>query len=121
MDLWGSASCLRTAVPFVEADAAQARLTQRHERAIVDQAAEVWGLAVTHDLARVADRLEIARDDLVELLDRPRDAAAAPAERERRADDQRPPPAMAGRITIVSLSETPVSRPWSTRTSSSLR
>ena len=36
-------------------------------------------------------------------------------------DDQRLPPAMAGRITIVSLSETPVSRPWSTRTSSSLR
>ena len=32
------------------------------------------------------------------------------------------PPAMAGKITIVSLSETPVSsRPWSTRTSSSLK
>jgi hypothetical protein len=38
-----------------------------------------------------------------------------------RADVQRLPPAMAGRITIVSLSETPVSSPWSTRTSSSLR
>jgi len=53
-------------VPFVEANAAEARLAQRHERAIVDQAAEVSGLAVTHDLARVADRLEIAGDDLVE-------------------------------------------------------
>src|SRR5436190_24293621 len=50
MDGWESASCLRTPVPFVEADATQARLTQRHERAIVDQAAEVSGLAVAHDL-----------------------------------------------------------------------
>jgi hypothetical protein len=36
-------------------------------------------------------------------------------------DDQRLPPAIAGRITIVSLSETLVSSPWSTRTSSSFR
>ena len=40
--------------------------------------------------------------------------------REARAD-QLQPPAIAGRITIVSLSATLVSRPSSTRTSSSLR
>jgi len=39
----------------------------------------------------------------------------------REPDDQRSPPAMAGRITIVSLSLTLVPRPSSTRTSSSLR
>ena len=38
-----------------------------------------------------------------------------------RRPDQRAPPAIAGRITIVSLSDTPVSSPSSTRTSSSLR
>src|SRR5258708_30929335 len=52
--------------PFVEADAAEARLAQRHERALLDPAAEVSGLAVAHDLTRVADRLQIAGDDLVE-------------------------------------------------------
>src|SRR5215204_1051535 len=36
-------------------------------------------------------------------------------------DDQRLPPAIAGRMTTVSLSDTPVSSPWSTRTSSSFR
>ena len=39
----------------------------------------------------------------------------------RAADDQRAPPAIAGRITIVSLSATLVSSPSSTRTSSSFR
>jgi hypothetical protein len=36
-------------------------------------------------------------------------------------DDQWLPPAIAGRITTVSPSDTLVSRPWSTRTSSSFR
>jgi hypothetical protein len=45
---------------------AEARFAQRHERALLDAAAEVSGLGVTHDLARVADRLQIAGDDFVE-------------------------------------------------------
>ena len=60
------AAGLRAAEPFVEADAAEARLAQRHERVLLDPAAAVSGLGVPHDLARVADRLEIAGDDLVE-------------------------------------------------------
>ena len=62
----GSGACLRAVEPFVEADAAEARFAQRHERAFLDPAAEISGLGVAHDLARVADRLEIAGDDLVE-------------------------------------------------------
>src|SRR5262247_3911929 len=52
--------------PFVETDAAEARFTQRHERALLDAAAVVSGLGVTHDLTRVADRLQIAGDDFTE-------------------------------------------------------
>src|SRR5262247_3036286 len=52
--------------PFVETDAAEARFTQRHERALLDAAAVVSGLGITHDLTRVADRLQIAGDDFVE-------------------------------------------------------
>src|SRR5258708_20831649 len=52
--------------PFVEADAAEARFAQRHERALLDPAAEVSGLAVAHDFTRVAGRLQIAGDDFVE-------------------------------------------------------
>src|SRR5437773_498760 len=52
--------------PFVETDAAEARFAQWHERALLDPAAEVSRLGVTHDLTRVADRLQIAGDDFVE-------------------------------------------------------
>src|SRR6516165_10320794 len=45
---------------------AEARLAQRHERALLDPAAEVSGLGVAHDLTWVADRLQIAGDDFVE-------------------------------------------------------
>src|SRR2546422_11626874 len=62
----GSGSCLRAAEPFVETDAAEARFAQRHERALLDAAAEVSGLGVTHDRTRVTQRLEIAGDDFVE-------------------------------------------------------
>ena len=44
---------------------AEARLAQRHERALLDPAAKVSGLGVAHDLTRVADRLQIAGDDFV--------------------------------------------------------
>src|SRR5213078_1622067 len=54
------------AEPFVETDAAEARLAQRHERVLLDPAAEISGLGVAHDLTRVADRLQIAGDDFVE-------------------------------------------------------
>ena len=54
------------AEPFVETDAAEARLAQRHQRLLLDPAAEVWGLGIAHDLARVADRLQIAGDDFIE-------------------------------------------------------
>src|SRR3954466_2290046 len=59
-------SCICAAEPFVETDAAEACFTQRHERALLDPAAEVSGLRVAHDLTRVADRLQIAGDDFVE-------------------------------------------------------
>jgi hypothetical protein len=45
---------------------AEARFAQRHKRVLLDPAAEVLGLGVTHDLTRVADRLQIAGDDFVE-------------------------------------------------------
>lgn len=44
----------------------EARFAQRHQRALLDPAAEVSGLGVAHDLTRVADRLQIADDDFVE-------------------------------------------------------
>src|SRR5438045_7928136 len=62
----GSGSCMRAPEPFVETDAAEARFAQRHERALLDTAAEVSGLGVTYDLTRVADRLQIAGDGFVE-------------------------------------------------------
>ena len=62
----GSGSCPRAAEPFIQADAATARLTQRHERVLLDPAAEVSGLGVAHDLTRLADRLQVAGDDFVE-------------------------------------------------------
>src|ERR671923_2491659 len=62
----GSGFCICAGEPFVETDAAEARLAQRHERALLDPAAEVSGLGVTYDLTRVADRLQIAGDDFVE-------------------------------------------------------
>src|SRR5262249_40402803 len=61
-----SSSYLRAAEPFVETDAAEARFAQRHERALLDPAAVVSGLGVTHDLTPVADRLQIAGDEFVE-------------------------------------------------------
>src|SRR5262249_46049947 len=54
---------LRAAEPFVEVDAAEARFAQRHERVLLDAAAEISGLGIAHDLTRIADRLEIASDD----------------------------------------------------------
>src|SRR5215813_294279 len=63
---FGSGSSPRAAEPFVEPDAAEARFTQRHERVLFDPAAPVSGLRVAHDLAPVADRLQIARNNLVE-------------------------------------------------------
>src|SRR5262249_48309961 len=62
----GSGFCLRTAQPFVETDAAEARFTQRHERALLDPSAEISGFGVAHDLTRVADCLQVAADDFVE-------------------------------------------------------
>jgi hypothetical protein len=47
-------------------DAAEARLAQRHERVLLDPAAEVSGLGVTRHLTRLADRLQVAVDDFVE-------------------------------------------------------
>jgi hypothetical protein len=46
-------------------DAAEARVAQRHERALLDPATGI-GPRVTHDLARLGDRLQIAVDDFVE-------------------------------------------------------
>src|SRR5262252_8745126 len=57
---------VRQLVLVDETDAAEARLAPRHERALLDPAAEVSGLGVAHDLARVNDRLQIAGDDFVE-------------------------------------------------------
>ena len=54
------------AKPFIEGDAAEARFAQRHERALFDPAAEIPGLGIAHDLAWVADRLQIASDDFAE-------------------------------------------------------
>jgi hypothetical protein len=39
---------------------AEARFAQRHQRTLLDAAAPVSGLRVTHHLARVADRFQIA-------------------------------------------------------------
>src|SRR5215475_1753675 len=44
----GSGSCLCAAEPCVEPDAAEARVAQRYERALLDPAAEVAGVGVTH-------------------------------------------------------------------------
>src|SRR6516165_8963604 len=62
----GISFCRRAAEPFVETDMAEARLAQRHQRTLLDPAAEVSGLRVAHDLAWIADRLQIAGDDFVE-------------------------------------------------------
>jgi hypothetical protein len=53
------------AKPFVQSDAAESRFAQRHEQVLLDPTAEVSGLGVGHHLARVADRLQVAGDDLV--------------------------------------------------------
>ena len=58
---WGSGQVNVHFAPFVETDAAEARLAQRHERVLLDPAAAASGLGVTH----VADRLQIAGDMLV--------------------------------------------------------
>ena len=42
---------------------AEARLAQRHQRALLDPAAPVSGRGVADNLTRVADRLQIAGDD----------------------------------------------------------
>ena len=41
---------LLAAEPLIETDAAKARFAQRHERALLDPAAEVSGLGVAHHL-----------------------------------------------------------------------
>jgi hypothetical protein len=43
-----------------------ARFAQRHERALLDPAAEVSALGLTHDLTRGANSLQIAGDNFVE-------------------------------------------------------
>jgi hypothetical protein len=63
---WGSGQVNVHFAPFVETDAAEARLAQRHQRGLLDPAAELSGLGVARDLAPVADRLQIAGDDFVE-------------------------------------------------------
>ena len=62
----GSGGCPRAAEPFVETDATEARFAQWHERVLVDPAAVVSSLGVAHDFVRVADRLEIARNEFIE-------------------------------------------------------
>src|SRR5262245_9455529 len=62
----GSGSCRLAAEPFIETDAAGARLAQRYQRVLLDPAAEISRLGVAHDLTRIANRLQIAGDDFVE-------------------------------------------------------
>src|SRR5215469_7170357 len=62
----GSGFGLGVAEPFVKTDATEARFAQRDEGALLDAAAPVSGLGVIHDRSRVADRLQIAGDDVVE-------------------------------------------------------
>src|SRR5262249_26786141 len=62
----GSDSCLWAAEPFVKTDTAKARLAQRHQRFFLDPAAPVSGLGIAHDDTGVADRLQVAGDDVVE-------------------------------------------------------
>src|SRR5688500_18582629 len=45
-----SGCCLCAVEPFVEADATKARFAQRHQRVLLDPAAEVSGLGIAHDL-----------------------------------------------------------------------
>jgi len=45
---------------------AEAHIAQWHERVLLEPAAPVSGLGVTHHLAPVAGRLQIAGDDFVE-------------------------------------------------------
>jgi hypothetical protein len=44
----------------------EACFAQRHQRALLDPAAEVSGLRVAHHLTRIADRLQIAGDEFIE-------------------------------------------------------
>src|SRR5262249_54846268 len=82
---------LRAAEPLVETDAAEARLTQRNQRALLDPAPEVSSLRVPHDLTWVADRLQKAGDDFVERRSfRARDLHnAVPRRRERHIGNAR--------------------------------
>ena len=50
----GSGLCPCIAKPFVQTDAAQARLAQRNERVLLDPGTPVSGLGVTDDLPRIA-------------------------------------------------------------------
>jgi hypothetical protein len=45
---------------------AEASFAQRHERALLDPAAEVSSLRVANDLTRIAGRIQVAGDDVVE-------------------------------------------------------
>src|SRR5262249_7422453 len=62
----GSGRCLRAAEPFVETNAPEARLAQRHERALLDPAAVISGFGIAHDHTRIANGLQIAGDNFVE-------------------------------------------------------
>ena len=44
----------------------EARFAQRHQRVLLDPAAEVPGLRIAHDFTRIVYRLQIAGDELVE-------------------------------------------------------
>src|SRR5215468_887891 len=62
----GSGRRLRAAEPFVETNAPEARLAQRHQRTLIDSAAVVSSLGIAHDPTRVADGLQIAGNEFVE-------------------------------------------------------
>jgi len=59
---------VRQLVLVDETDAAEARLAQRHERVLLDPAAEVSGLGVAHDLTRGGVRLRIDQQQEPVLL-----------------------------------------------------
>lgn len=52
---------------IVEADVAEPCLAQRNKGVLADRVADVSGLGIADDLSRVADHLQVARDELAEL------------------------------------------------------
>ena len=62
----GSSCRLRPAEPFVQTDAAEARFTQRHERVLRDQTAEISCLGIGHHFTQISNRLQVAGHDLAQ-------------------------------------------------------